>query len=439
VIMFVAVSLFAILETLPLVMTYFNQMSLIGIVVNIIAIPLVGFMAVPLGLLGVFLHFFIPSVAKLFLLASHWILGKALAVITLFSNLPWAALETITPSLFEIGLFYLTLLAGFIWIYQNKIQQKKRHNSEKARFVWTYLMISLIAAGWLLDGGYWLYQRYWNRNLRITVFDVGQGSAALLELPKGATMLIDGGGFSGTAAFDTGRNIIAPYLLSRKILSIDTMVLSHPNSDHLNGLIYIGEKFKVCKAITNNQPADTMGYRLFIQTLEEQGIDNPSYRALDGRIKFIGGQVDILYPPRDFLSKGPNQYQQSKNNNSLVIKVTFGRHAFLFPGDIMAVGEKALVANAKKDLKSTVLISPHHGSDTSSTQLFLDQVDPEVAVISCGWQNRFGLPSRAVLNRYADRGSRILRTDKDGAVQMWTNGEKLRIESKRPRKRASTI
>ena len=114
-------------------------------------------------------------------------------------------------------------------------------------------MISLIAAGWLLDGGYWLYQRYWNRNLRITVFDVGQGSAALLELPKGATMLIDGGGFSGTAAFDTGRNIIAPYLLSRKILSIDTMVLSHPNSDHLNGLIYIGEKFKVCKAITNNQ------------------------------------------------------------------------------------------------------------------------------------------------------------------------------------------
>jgi competence protein ComEC len=437
--MFFAVSGFAILGTAPLVMVYFNQISLIGILVNMIAIPLVGFMAVPLGLLGVFFHFFIPPLANIFLLGCHWTLGQAIIIIQFFSNFPWAALETITPSRFEVGLYYLTLSSGFIWIHQTRIRQKSRPKYDKTRFVWAYIMVGLIAGGWLLDGGYWLYQRFWNRNLRVTVFDVGQGAAALLELPKGATMLIDGGGFSGTAAFDTGRNIIAPYLLRKKILSIDTMVLTHPNSDHLNGLIYISKKFKVKKAITNNQPADTMGYRHLMRALEEHGIATPSYRTLDRNMKFVGGQMEILHPPRDFLSEGQDRHQQNRNNNSIVIKVTHGQHVFLFPGDILATGERMLVTSAEDNLKSTVLISPHHGSDTSSTPLFLSEVDPEIVVISCGWQNRFGMPKPVVLNRYTDNGCRILRTDEDGAVQMWTNGEKLKINSKRPRELKATL
>jgi len=438
-VMFVVVSGFAILGTAPLAMFYFNQISLIGLMVNIIAIPLVGFMAVPLGLLGVFFHFSIQPVANIFLLGCHWILGQAMIIIEFFSHMPWAALETITPSLFEIGLYYLTLLSGFIWIYHIMDQQKSRPKSDKTRFVWAYIMVVLVACGWLLDGGYWLYQRFWNRNLRVTVFDVGQGGATLLELPKGVTMLIDGGGFSGTAAFDTGRNIIAPYLLRKKILSIDTMVLTHPNSDHLNGLIYISKKFKVKKAITNNQPADTMGYRALMRALQEHDIETPSYRILDRDMEFEGGLIEILHPPCDFLSEGLSRRQQNRNNNSIVIKVTHGRQAFLFPGDIMARGERMLVTAGEHDLKSTVLISPHHGSDTSSTPRFLSAVDPEIVVISCGWQNRFGMPKPEVLNRYTDRGCRILRTDEDGAVQIWSNGEKLKINSKPPRELKGTI
>jgi len=438
-IMFLVVSGLAILGTAPLVMVYFNQVSLIGIVVNLIAIPLVGFMAVPLGLLGVFFYFFIPSVANLLLLGCHWILGLAMVIIRFFSDMPWAALETITPSLIEICLYYLTLSAGFIWIYQNKNRQSKRPASGKPGIAWITVTISLLAAGWLVDGGYWLNQRFWSRNLRVTVFDVGQGSAALVELPQGATMLIDGGGFSGTSAFDTGRNIIAPYLLSRKILTVDTMVLSHPNSDHLNGLIYIGKKFKVKKAITNNQPADTMGYRLLMQTLKEQGIETPSFRTLDRSRAIRGGQIEILYPPRDFLSNGQTRQQQDKNNNSIVIKATCGRHAVLFPGDIMALGEKVLASTRKHGLQSTVLVSPHHGSDTSSTPMFLSNVAPDIVIVSCGWRNRFGLPSAAVMNRYADRGCQVLRTDVDGAVQIWTDGEKLRVKSNRPRVLKATL
>ncbi len=438
-IMFIMVSGFAILGTAPLVMVYFNQISLIGIVVNVIAIPLVGFMAVPLGLLGILFHFALPPLANLVLLGCHWILGQAIVIIRFFADMPWAALETIMPSLFEIGLYYLTMSAGYIWIYKYKVRKNKRPEFEKPRFAWINIMLCLIIAGWLLDGGYWLYQRFGNRNLRITVFDVGQGTATLVELPRGATMLIDGGGFSGTASFDTGRNIIAPYLLRRKILTIDTMLLSHPNSDHLNGLIYIAKQFKVKKVITNNQPADTIGYRLFMRTLKEQGIDTPSFRTLNRDMEFTGGQMEILYPARDFLDQDQIRLKQSKNNNSIVVKVTCGRHAFLFPGDIMARGEKMLTTAAKYELKSTVLIAPHHGSDSSSTPQFLNNVDPAFVVVSCGWQNRFGLPSAAVLNRYSDRGCQVLRTDKDGAVQIWTDGERLRIESTRPRELKSTI
>ena len=99
------------------------------------------------------------------------------------------------------------------------------------------------------------------------IFDVGQGSAALIDLPGGRYLLIDGGGFSDNTVFDTCKNIIAPYLLRNKIKTIDTLFLSHPNSDHLNGLIYIAEHFNVKQVITNNESSTTMGYQSFMETL----------------------------------------------------------------------------------------------------------------------------------------------------------------------------
>jgi competence protein ComEC len=431
---FIAVSLFAVLGTAPLVMAYFNQVSLIGIVVNIIAIPLVGFLAVPLGLLGVFFHLIVPPVALACLTVSHWILGISIAIIRFFSDLPFAALETVTPSPIEIGLYYLAMLAGYIWISEKAVLQPFGKQRTRMRILIAKAMIILAAVGWSVDVGYWVHQRFWHSDLRATIFDVGQGSAALIELPLGSNLLIDGGGFSGTAAFDTGRNIIAPYLLRKKIKTIDTIVLSHPNSDHLNGLIYIAKNFRVKKAITNNQPSDTKGYRLFMRALKEHGIDTPAYRTLDGSIQFAGGELEILHPPKDFLDSGPVKNQENINDNSLVVKVSMGQHAFLFPGDIMAMGEKTLVASAPGNLKSTVLISPHHGSDTSSSPLLMAQVDPEIVVVSCGWQNRFRFPSKKILNRYSDRGCRIFRTDKHGAILIRTNGENMKIRTTEPRR-----
>ena len=248
-------------------------------------------------------------------------------------------------------------------------------------------------------------------------------------MPGGRNLLIDGGGFADNAAFDTGKSIIAPYLLRNKIKTIHTVILSHPNSDHLNGLIYIVEHFNVKQAITNNESSPTMGYQLFVETLKKHDIDTPEYRALEPTTTVAGTKIDILYPAEDFLEKVFKEKWRNKNNNSLVVKVSHGQHAFLFPGDIMAMGEKELVAAAGNNLKSTVLIAPHHGSGSSSTPLLIEQVNPEIVVVSCGWENRFKFPDRAVLQRYETMGAGVLRTDIHGAVQIWTDGQEMRMRT----------
>ncbi len=425
---FMAVTLFATVGTAPLVMAYFNQVSLIGIVVNIIAIPLVGFLAVPLGLLAVFIQVFSTGAASACLQLSHWVLEKAILVIDFFSGLPAAALETITPSLVEISLFYLMLLGVFSWL-SARHREKQSNLSVGMRRGFAYGMILFAVFGGVLDAGYWIHQRFLHKDLRIMIFDVGQGSAALLELPGGRNLLIDGGGFADNAVFDTGKYIIAPYLLRNKIKTIHTLFLSHPNSDHLNGLIYIAEHFNVEQAITNNESSPTMGYQLFVEALKKYGIDAPGYRALERITTVAGTKIEILYPPEDFLEKTLQEKWRNKNNNSLVVKVSYGQHAFLFPGDIMAKGEKALVAAAGKNLKSTVLVSPHHGSGSSSTPLLIEQVNPETVVVSCGWMNRFKFPDRAVLQRYEAIGAKVLRTDINGAVQIRTDGQEMSIRT----------
>ena len=425
---FMAVTLFATVGTAPLVMAYFNQVSLIGIVVNIVAIPLVGFLAVPLGLLAVFIQVFSTGAASACLQLSHWVLEKAILVIDFFSGLPAAALETITPSLVEISLFYLMLLGVFSWL-SSRHREKQSNLSVGMRQGIAYGMILFAVFGGVLDAGYWIHQRFRHKDLRIMIFDVGQGSAALLELPGGRNLLIDGGGFADNAVFDTGKYIIAPYLLRNKIKTIHTLFLSHPNSDHLNGLIYIAEHFNVEQAITNNESSPTMGYQLFVEALKKYDIDAPGYRALERITTVAGTKIEILYPSKDFLEKTLQEKWRNKNNNSLVIKVSYGRHTFLFPGDIMAMGEKALVAAVGKNLKSTVLVSPHHGSGSSSTPLLMEQVNPETVVVSCGWMNRFKFPDRAVLQRYEAIGAKVLRTDINGAVQIWTDGQEMQIRT----------
>jgi len=437
---FIKVSVFAMLGTLPFVMLYFNQVSLVGIPVNIIVVPLIGFVVVPLGLLSVFIYPFMETAAVLCIKIAGLILQKSLLIVHLFSDLPFAAAKTVTPSILEIICYYI-LLCAILNIKKragtkddDQVQDKESggvesdYSLKKASTRVATIIFCAMFLVFIVDIIYWMNQRIWHRDLRVSIIDVGQGTASLLELPGGYNILIDGGGFSDNSSFDVGERIIAPFLWRRKIMTVDTIILSHPNSDHLNGLLYIAKFFNVKNAWTNNETADTVGYRKFIEIIEKEDINAPAFPDIPETQLINGVKVNILYPERDFAGAKILQKSRNSNNNSLVIKVELGSKSFLFPGDIMEVGEKKLVAMSGEKLQSDVLIAPHHGSRTSSSKVFLDMVKAETVIIPAGWNNRYRFPSPVILKRYKERGWHVFRTDINGAVSITTYGKSLKVK-----------
>jgi len=265
-------------------------------------------------------------------------------------------------------------------------------------------------------------QKILKPNLNITVIDVGQGNSALIQTPEGRCILVDGGGFSDSSSFDTGRFIIAPFLWQKRICSLDTVILSHPESDHLNGLIFILQNFDVQTLIKNSDRRKSKKYVMLIKTCKDRNI-----KILDPLTggKLLGfGTTRLL-----FYDSLKNKFSYGFNNNSLVFKVIYNRFSMLFPGDILSLRETNLSSIDNHDLHSDVLLSPHHGSSTSSSKFFLDKVLPGSVIISCGWHNRYGFPHTEVLKRYNKMGINIFRTDEDGAVFISSDGRNHNIRT----------
>ncbi|MDM8516663.1 DNA internalization-related competence protein ComEC/Rec2 [Desulfobacterales bacterium HSG16] len=424
--MSIMVTTYAVLGTLPLMMFCFNQMSWIGIITNLIFIPTIGCVAVPLGLIATFLYPVFPDLSGYFIILASWVLNTCFPLLEFFSKWPWTDITTITPSLLEIICYY-TLLVSVLNI--GIITRCGTNNSDSLFSKKTSCLLMAIAVlVFTVDVAYWTWYRYYRNDLKITVLDVGQGSCALVEFPKGHTMLIDGGGFYDHSIFDVGRNIVAPFLWRKKILTIDTMVLSHPDSDHMNGLLYIAEHFHVNQLWSNNESEDSYNYKKLIETAKSKKIQMPAYRDIKKKHDIFGAEAEILYPPVDFLEKKKWQKWRNNNNNSMVIRVSYGQWSFLFPGDLMEMGEKELVAMAGQRLESNVLIAPHHGSKTSSSDLFLDHVKPEYIAISSRWSSRV-FSYKSVLKRYKERSYKVNITSKNGAVMMAADGKNLTIKT----------
>jgi competence protein ComEC len=461
---FFLVSFFAICGSLPLVAFYFNQISVVSLAANFLAVPLVGFIVVPLGLAALFVVPLSTTLASGCIKAGIEILNYALRIVALFADLPFAAVKLVTPSLLEIGCYYALIWAllnlrslqpniakncagaaddalhlgacksnfglSGIRYYLRKISAISLIRQFRALWQARMAQVALVLVLTILaaDTCYWLYQRFWHKDLRITVIDVGDGASSLLELPGGHTILVDGGGFSDNSVFDVGARIIAPFLWRKKIRTIDTLVLSHPNSDHLNGLIYIAEHFNVKNVWTNNEARNTAGYKKFTEVIADRNIFFSKYTKMERHQRINGVDVSLLYPPQDFLDRKESERWRNLNNNSLVVKASLDSISFLFPGDIMAAAEKELVQIAEGRLAATVLIAPHHGSRSSSSEVFLGAVKPKVIIISSSRKSRFNFPHPTVLKRYETRGSAIYRTGVNGALEMATDGRYLKIK-----------
>ncbi len=257
--------------------------------------------------------------------------------------------------------------------------------------------------------------------LRVAFLDVGEGDAALVELPDKRTLLVDAGGLPG-GAFDTGERIVAPALRMFGVRHIDTLVLTHGDADHIGGAASILRRFRPHVVWEGVPVAAHPGLRALAA---QAGASRLSWRTVVAGDRERAGGVDVrvLHPPLPDWER-----QRVRNEDSIVIELRFGDVSIVLPGDIAKEGEQA-VAPLLSRAPITVLKAPHHGSAFSSTVPFLDAARPAAVVFSEGRGNRFGHPAPAVLQRYRDRHALIFRTDQDGAIVLDTDGRQVKFST----------
>ncbi len=399
-------SVAATIATAPLTAWHFQQVSLIAPLANLVALPLLGPMTLLPGLVALPLVALSPPIADGLLRLAARAAGIGLATARWLAAWPWASLATPLPSLLEVGLAYAIL--GLWWLRAAPAEP----HLHRARRVAAVVVALCLAA----DVGFWTWERVANPTLRITFLSVGQGDAAVVELPRrGGVMVIDGGGFPGD--LDPGERLIAPFLRSRKILHVDVLVLSHPQLDHYGGLASVAEQFGARELWWNGMTGSGPRFEHLLAVLAAARTHAIVLRA--GMRPPLAGPVvaDVLHPSGGGLGV---------NDASLVVRLRFGSTAVLFTGDIEQPAERMLLAHRDR-LRSDVLKVPHHGSATSSSATWLAAVSPRIAVISSGADNRFGFPARAVVQRLRAVGASVWNTATDGAVRVISDGRQVRV------------
>ena len=254
-----------------------------------------------------------------------------------------------------------------------------------------------------------------SQNLKIIFLNVGQGDAILIRTPKNQNILIDGGPDKGIIY---KLNQYLPFY-ERKI---DLAILTHPDPDHLNGLVEVLKRYQVNKIFFNGVKDESLSYLEFLKELEEKKIENEI--VFFGKIfEFENGKIEFLYPLESLEGKS----FKNDNEASLLFKFTYNEIKILFTGDATKKVEEELIKN-NLDLKSDILKVAHHGSKDSTSLEFLERVKPSYAIISVG-KNRFGHPSLRVLKNLEKVKAKILRTDQIGDIIFETDGKELRLKT----------
>jgi competence protein ComEC len=401
----------AILGTAPLVALHFNRFAPIGFITNLFIIPWVGFLIVPLSLAASIFSFFFLPFATLLIDINGFITVILLRVLAFFASLPLASFFVSTPTIFEIFLFYLLL---FLAVHFRK--------GKKIR----YLFIGLCVA-FACDLAYWSFKDTFQKDLKLTFIDVGHGDSIFIEFPKGKKMLIDGGGLYEDR-FDIGKNVIAPFLWKKKIRRIDTLVLTHPDPDHLKGLNFIASQFSIGQFWENGFETPSEPYLRLKEILRQKDIKTQSLSEENPSQIIDGVEVSVLNPPPWNVMRRKVQTPSDLNNSSLVLKLQFKDVSVLLAGDVEKEAEGWMLRKGYP-LRADILKVPHHGSLSSSSLPFLDRARPTFAILSVGERNIARLPHPEVLKRYKQLGSRILRTDKHGAITLVTDGESIEVKT----------
>jgi competence protein ComEC len=279
----------------------------------------------------------------------------------------------------------------------------------------------------VFDFAFWNLKSLFQKNLSITFIDVGHGDSIFLEFPRGKRMLIDGGGLHEDR-FDIGKNVIAPFLWNKKIRRIDLLVLTHPDPDHLKGLNFIASHFSVGQFWESGLRVNAEYYQRLEQIVSRRSIERLSMNENSPSQLMNGVQISFLNPSWKNISYGGHPNPSLLNNHSLVMMIQFKNIRILLTGDIEKEAEYRMLRQGYP-LNADILKIPHHGSSSSSTPYFLQRVNPTYAVLSVGEHNIGRLPHPEVLKRYEELGAKIYRTDKQGAITVVTDGEKIEVKT----------
>lgn len=285
----------------------------------------------------------------------------------------------------------------------------------KNKKIWWYLLLLLAALDIFV--WFWLWQEDRAGELMVAVLDIGQGDAIFITAPNGNQVLLDGG--LGAAVLRELGQVMPLY-----DRSIDLVIASHPDADHIGGLVDVLKHFTVSGFMEPGAPSNSVIYRTLKQAVAAQQltpiIARRGMKVVLDRDVFL----DILYPDQDVSS-----FINKTNDASIVARLVYGQESFMLTGDAPSNVEQHLISLEGDKLHSTVLKVGHHGSRSSTSAEFIQSVKPDFAAISVGAQNRYGHPTQEVLDRLAAGKVETFRTDKQGRVTFKTNGSNLQVKT----------
>ncbi|MDD6133600.1 MAG: DNA internalization-related competence protein ComEC/Rec2 [Selenomonadaceae bacterium] len=404
-----AITMAAQAATLPVLAWYFNQLSLSSLLANLLAVPVIELILVAALFAGL-AALVLPLAGAVLFTGVSLLLGVVVEIVRILARLP--ASQIWVPSPNAVGMTGYYLLLGWFLLKQDQRKFLCQQLGRQGHLLAAAGVLSiLVFAGW----------RYAHPpELSVHFVDVGQGDCCLVVTPGGHAFLFDTGG-TRDGTFDVGGRVVVPYLLHYGVRNLDAVFLTHAHEDHAAGCGSILHKLPAGKVYTAGEglPAYARSMRL--------GDNDPVLSKLEvarqgSRLQIDGVTIEVLYAPE--LSADMADGNEASN----VYRVSYGRASFLLTGDLTSANEHCLLQQGIHP-ESTVLKAGHHGSDTSSSEEFLQAVQPGFAVFCVGRDNRFGHPKATVLRRYQEAGIKIFRTDEDGAVVFHTDGRKMQVET----------